>query len=290
MKYKLLGYTLFIIASLVLSIYFRFPGQTLADYIEANSSGIDPKLEISIDRLKPSFPPGIKAESVQLHYAGNPFAELDNFSFLIDLGTLAGKNISCSFETRALEGRLSGNVLVAKENHRNIRLQSRFERLMLEKIDTDSILPNCGISGIISGNLNGELDKLTLQKSRGKFDLKNLALHFKEPLFSVNNYSFSETAVAFAMPDPKTIEVQECTMKGRQMDIESSGKIHLSENMKQSTLDINARVVLYPLFFMDAGDDIPADISNSRSENAVFNLKIGGTVNNPSVSFDKEKQ
>jgi len=249
-----------------------------------------PGLAIQIDQLEPAFPLGIKADSIQLHYAGNAFADLDNFSFLLDILTLAGKDITCSFETRMFEGTLSGNVLVSKKNHQNMQVESKFNSLMLEKINTGSILPHCKISGEMSGNVSGKLERVTLQKSQGKFNLKNLAFHFKEPLFSVKNYSFSDTSAKFEMTDPKTVEIQECTMKGKQMDVESSGKIHLAENIKQSTLDIDARVVLYPMFFMDAGDDIPADISDSRSDNAVFNLKISGTVDHPSVSFDREKQ
>jgi hypothetical protein len=73
---------------------------------------------------------------------------------------------------------------------------------------------------------------------------------------------------------------------GRQLDLHSSGDIRVAEIFQNSRLNLTARVVLHPLFFMDAGDSVPVDVSKTDADNAILHLRIGGTIDQPTIAMD----
>ena len=59
MNRAIVGYILAGIAMLVLFLYLRFPGEALTDYVKAAAAARYPGATLSIDTIRPSFPPGV---------------------------------------------------------------------------------------------------------------------------------------------------------------------------------------------------------------------------------------
>jgi hypothetical protein len=76
-------------------------------------------------------------------------------------------------------------------------------------------------------------------------------------------------------------------MKGQQIDMQASGEIRVARNVQESNLNIKARVILYPMFFMNAGDSMLIDVDKGDSDNVIINLRIKGTIQNPKITADQ---
>ena len=116
MKFKIFGYIIFVAVCLFFSLYARFPGKAAARYIEQMLSQVRPDVNLRIDTLTPCFPPGLKAEAIQIYYAGTPIATLDNSRFFFDLTTLFGNPVTGSFKTGVFDGNMSGLMRVSRKN------------------------------------------------------------------------------------------------------------------------------------------------------------------------------
>ena len=72
------------------------------------------------------------------------------------------------------------------------------------------------------------------------------------------------------------------------MDISSSGDIMIAQQIRQSRLNMKSQIILYPLFFMNAGNSFPPGISRDSSGNTLLSLKISGTLQNPQISIEQQ--
>jgi hypothetical protein len=142
------------------------------------------------------------------------------------------------------------------------------------------------LSGILNGTLTTGFKQRQLLQNEGDLTVSNLVLQFPDPLFSIEAYAFSSGTLKFSMPQDHTFRVDDFSVTGRQLDLHSSGEIRVAEIFQNSRLNLTARVVLHPLFFMNAGDSVPIDVSTTDADNAVFHLRIGGTLHQPTIAMD----
>ncbi len=287
MKLKFWGYFIFVAGSILFSLYVHFPGETAATYIEKTFSQTHPELSLQIDTLHPSFPPGIKADAIRVGYRGMAIATLNKFTASFDLTTLFNNAVTGSFKTRVFDGILSGVLRASKEKPRVIGAETEFNDLKLKDIPLGETLADGKLSGIANGILAIEFKHGLILKNKGEVNFSDLILRFPNALFAVETYAFSSGKLKFFMPEDHIIKIEEFNVTGRQLDLHSSGEIRLAETLQRSRLNINAKVVLYPLFFMNAGDSMPVDVSKTDSDNAVIHLRIGGTIQYPRITVDQ---
>ena len=158
--------------------------------------------------------------------------------------------------------------------------------MKLKNIRLGEILSNGQLSGILNGTLSAVFKQGHIRQSKGDLNFADLILQFPEALFSVETYSFSSGNLKFSMPEDHILKIDDCSLTGRQIDLHSSGIIRIAGIFQNSRLNIKARIVLYPLFFMNAGDSMPVDVSKTDSDNAVIDLRIGGTLQHPTITMD----
>lgn len=286
MKRSIFGYFAFIVACIVFSLYVHFPDRTVAKYFERSFSQIHSGLTIAVAAVNPCFPVGMKADTILVKYSGKPIATLENFKFLLNLNTFLGEAFAGTFKADLFAGVLSGAVKSELENVKGFKTETKIKNMALKHLFLGEYLSDCEFSGILNGTINAGLKQGLIRKSSGDVTVTDIVLQFQAPVFALEKYSFSSGKIKFDMPDHKTIKIENLMLKGRRLDLQSSGDIRVSENFQESRLNMKAQIVLYPLFFMDAGDGVPAGVSKRDSENAVIYLRIGGTVHNPIITVD----
>jgi len=287
MKLKFFGYFIFIAAAIIFSLNVHFPHKTTAKYIERFFSQLNAQIKLQIDDVDPSFPSGIKTDSIQVSYSGIPIATLTNFKSSLELTTIFDKTMKGFFKANVFDGILSGSVRISKVKPRQIDIETNMENLNLKNIRLGKFLLDCNFSGILNGTIEAEFKQKHMVKNHGEAKFTDITLQFPETLFPVETLSFSNGNIKFVMPQDNIIKIEEFLMKGRQVDIISSGEIRVNENFQRSALNLNARLVLYPLFFMNAGANKNVKHLKRDSDNAIINLRIGGTIQNPTISMEQ---
>ncbi len=291
MKLKFFGYFIFIAATIIFSLNVHFPRKATAKYIERFFSQLNAQVKLQIDDVDPSFPSGIKIDSIQVSYSGMPIATLTNFKSSLDLTTVFDKKtMKGFFKTDVFDGFLSGSALISKVKPRQIDIETKIENLNLKNIHLGKFLLDCNFSGILNGTIDAEFNQGHMMKNHGEVKLADITLQFPETIFPVETFSFSNGNIKFVVPQHNIIRIEEFLMKGRQVDIISSGEIRVNENFQRSTLNLNARLVLYPLFFMNAGANKNVNHLKRDSDNAIINLRIGGTIQNPTISMEQKSK
>jgi type II secretion system protein N len=288
MRYKIPGYIVFFIACVGFSLYMQFPAQTLAGYIEKQVAITGKDISIRINALAPSLPLGLKADAIYLSRLGNTVAQVEKAVCAFDMSTLFSENRRVHYRAAFLNGLITGSAILEQKNHENVLVKTRFENILMENLDLGDILSHCQLSGLLNGSFDGALTKGVLKAKQGEITISNLVLGFSKPVYAIEQFAFSLAELRFNMPDHQVIRIENLKMAGRQMDITASGDIILARKPEQSRLNMKTRIILYPLFFMNAGDASPVDVTRDDSDNAVFQLQIGGTIQNPLVTFDKD--
>lgn len=287
MKLKLLGYFLFVVACIVFSLYVHFPGQTIATDIENRMLQLLPEAAMQIEPVVPCFPLGVKTAGITFGNGKSPLIAMQNVRFLLDLTTLFADSIRTDVKADLLEGVLEGRVGMPRKTPRDLEIETRVQRIQLNQVHLERILSGCQVSAVVDATLNAALKENNIQALQGEMNLVDLVLQFDAPRFSIETFSFSTGNMTFDMAADYILNIQSCVLKGRQADIHSSGTVHVSPEVKKSRLDIKAKIVLYPLFFMNAGESAPIEVEKNKSDNAMVFLHITGTIETPVIAMDQ---
>lgn len=290
MKLKIFGYALFVVICIVFSLYVRFPSRSAAAYIEQHLFHADSRLSIKIENLKPCFPPGLKADTLFFSHDKELLAKLEKFRSAVDVTTVFNAFQKIRFRARVFDGTLSGIVRASRKSPMEIGIDARVETLGLKAVDLDKLIADCRFSGLVNGKISAGLQQGHLAKLAGEFTGTTIALDFAEPLFAIETYSFSSGNVKFGIKGPGIIKIDDLTLKGRQADIQASGDIRMGDILQKSRLNLDARVVLYPVFFMNAGDSVPVAMPRGDADRTTLHLRIGGTFENPTIGLDRGKK
>ena len=101
---KRLLYFIYIIAIIALFIYYLFPSDAVKKYIAFNLNRANPELNITIDNIKPVFPPGLRLYNVSLYHLSDLLLEAEQIKITLGLLSLFRPKITFSFKAKAYEG------------------------------------------------------------------------------------------------------------------------------------------------------------------------------------------
>ncbi|NWH05639.1 type II secretion system protein GspN [Desulfobacter latus] len=287
MKLKIAGYILFFAGTLVFALYYRFPGDLAGEVINRELSRVDRRGSLDFQALSPALPFGAAAENIILNWQGSPVVALGDSRISLNLASLTRAEREVLFELHPFGGRVSGHAVVGSDDSKSLRLNAVFESLKPAGVNLGPDLSGCRLSGMLNGSAEARIDKGHMAELNGEFNWGRLALDFPEPLFGIRQFSFSKGQIAFQSQGENEIQIKNCNFKGPRMDVEVSGTLRPGRSIGKTGLHLNTAFVLYPLFFMDAGNASPRQVRRGQTDNVVLHLKIRGTLENPAITMDK---
>lgn len=245
---------------------------------------------MDIKEIKPVFPPGIKTDTLIVTYSGIPLMGLEKFKLGVALSSVFSDTSRYPFTGSTKEGTISGNIISEKSQQGQIGVESEFKSLVFDHINLGKYLYDLQLSGVFTGKIAGEIDKQKLKTGQGDFIVENALFDLNALDFWMDEIAFSFVAVMFTMPDPVTLKIETCRMKGKQLDLESSGEIKIAPLFENSRLDLTVSILLHPQFFMEAGNSIPAEMARGNSDGTKLDVIIQGTLQNPKIEMLQGKQ
>ena len=86
-------YTLYIIGITLFFLWYLFPSDTLKDYLAYRLGQSNPDVTVTIDRISPVLPPGIKLHEVDFSHQNMALAssnrQAESLSLLVNSGVVA---------------------------------------------------------------------------------------------------------------------------------------------------------------------------------------------------------
>jgi len=184
---KWLLYSIYIIAASAFFIYWLFPSDTIKDYIILKAGESNPDLTITIDRVKPNFPPGLKFYDVSLSNKENPTIDAEWIKVVPKFLTIFSDQKTFSFKGRTCEGSLDGEATITEsETGPRMTVDADLAGILMKDIHAIQDPSAYQISGILDG-------KITYTREKANEALINAKLTASDANFEVLGSVFFQT-------------------------------------------------------------------------------------------------
>jgi type II secretion system protein N len=264
----MVGYPLAGIAMLFLFLYLRFPGEALTDYVKAVVAARYPGVTLSIDTIRPSFPPGFAFSDITVGLRDRPDPILRADSLTIRPGGLAllGGRLAILAAAAGYGGEVRGRVefsrpfslegqLTAAVDIRDLRIDKwTWLRELFARQVTGTLKGSVAFSGAAEALKNGT-GTVDFTLTSGTYPLQESFLGMDKI-----DYSRVEGKASFRNG---ALKVTQLTLSGEKLRCSLKGNILLADDFQASQIDLNGTIEL-PL-----------------QGNKRVALTIGGTIGNP---------
>jgi type II secretion system protein N len=288
---SILGYVLYGVILTLALLYLRFPSHAVEEYVQAMGAGASPPLAVSVDRIAPSIPFGLKFLKTRVSVRNapdRPILRADRLSIKPSLLSFLGGKSDYAFYCAAYKGKASGSISLRQgEKPPSIDTEIELTNVDLGEYTYLQALVGRTVKGTLSGTivydgqyrpvLNGS-GKATLSMSEGVVELA-------EPFLTLTAIDFDELETDMVLNN-RTIEVQRLAFKGKQLQGTLSGTITLREALTDSVLSLTGTIEPFAALFQSAeGVDETVAFLRGRLNKGTFTFMIKGTLGQPEIQF-----
>ncbi|MDM8550451.1 type II secretion system protein GspN [Desulfobacterales bacterium HSG2] len=288
---KWLLYSIYIIAASAFFIYWLFPSDMITDYIIRKADESNPDLTITIDRVKPNFPPGLKFYDVSLSNKESPAIDAEWIKVVPKFLTLFSDQKTFSFKGRTCEGNLEGEATITEsETGPRMTVDADLAGILMKDIHAIQDPSKYKLSGILDGKITYTREKANeavinakLTASDANFEVLGSVfskLGLLASLFDAGNYTFKSIDADLEIKNKKKFEIRECVLKGNQLGGNISGSVELRTPRGRSTLNLKGTIRPHPSFLAKLGSLASQFFKGKGNENG-RPFKIRGTFDNP---------
>ena len=278
---KTLLYTAYIIGITVIFLYYLFPSEAVRDYVVYKIARVNPGISVTIDRVSPVLPPGIKLHAVGIAHGNQALIDLDNVKITPGLLSFFSSTKTARFKSRVNAGSVDGWAQV-----------NRLSDQPTEKIEgTISGVQVQGIPALkrltahkITGNLDGDFMIAGTGPNRsmtGNLTLSDGRIDFDQPVIGQSSLGFKKIEADLVLNNGN-LTIKKCSARGSQLDADIAGTIALNTGRRPNALNLNGSVTPHHGFLAKMENSMPADLlRQKKTGKTAISFKIGGTLEVP---------
>ena len=262
-------------------IYYLFPSDTVKNIITSHFNTANPGVNITIDHITPSFPPGLKLHHVNLYYLNDAMFNSEEIKITPNLLSLLGSRRIFFFKGSAFKGILEGRGEFSKNRpYQNYMVQGKFSGVQMEEISTVKHYFGRSIKGMLSGEFTCRSGGESGGSLGAKLVISDGDVELLTPVFSMKRIPFSQIDADLTMMD-RRLKVKRCDIKGAPMDGSISGAVTLKQPPGTSYLKLSG-VIKPNRLFLETLENFPADLLPEKlMKKGVIRIRIYGTVDEP---------
>jgi len=272
--------SIYIIVITALFIYYLFPSDAVKKYIAFNLNRANPELNITIDNIKPVFPPGLRLYNVSLYRLSNLLLEAKQIKITPGLLSLFRPKTTFFFKAEAYEGLLEGRADIMANK---LMINADLSGVRTKDMSVVQNLSNRKISGMLSGKVTYTGNREFAGTVNAKLTLSNCEVELVTPVFNLESFSFESIAAEVAMNNQK-IQINECIIKGNQADGRISGSVNLKNPLGKSVLNLTGTIKPHHLLVENMQNIFPVKSLLKTGESGLP-IKLYGTIDQPCFSL-----
>jgi type II secretion system protein N len=287
MKTKWFSYVLFALILTVCFLYALFPSDQLKNFLIFHLNKNHADIKITIDRIIPAFPPGIRLYNVNVYQMTDPVLIMEKIKLAPDLLSLFRPDIVFFFKANTCGGIIDGSGTLARNSaFKKINVDATVKDVQLAKIHAMQGLNRRNISGVLEGRLtytydptSGEDVKATIVIADGKIELLN-------PILMLDAIALSSIESSFVIKN-RSLHFKKCSFEGDQMDGIIAGSVVLQKPLERSVLKLVGTIRPNPTLLADLEKDLPKNLIPRKvfSKNGL-SIKLNGTIEKPIFSMN----
>jgi hypothetical protein len=245
---QIVGYTIYGILIFIALFYLRFPNDVVVNYITSTLSERNPNVMLSIDSIKPSLPPGLKANNLTLGFKDEADSTIQADMLTVRPGLLSllkGKS-TLIFYAITYGGTIEGNLALAnlRSGEGPVNTEISFDSLNIDKCSylTDKL--GRQITGKFQGSLTYNIGNEGFAGSTGNlnFTILNGTYQLLESLLGFDKLDFSKIEGQMTLKS-SVLKIDKLKLTGEKVRCSLKGNIVLNSNaIKSSQIDITCDV------------------------------------------------
>ncbi len=284
---KWIWYCLYAVILAIFFIYILFPSKDIREYLIRSAGNIHPDLVVSIKKVSPTLPPGIKIKDIRMSLRNNPeemvFQSEQIYVRPKILSLITGNN-KYAFKGRLYDGTVSGLVQSAKSPDKN----AVEVRISMENI---SIRENSGFFSKISDRVEGALNGNITYRGRinnpmsgdgdAEITLSEGLFKMARPVLGLDEIEFSEFKMEGNLKENR-FNITRGDLTGEHMAGSISGPISLNNHIPDSRLNLKAEIELHPSIFQVSPEIRDAlNMLKKGMKDGKLSFNIKGTIEKP---------
>jgi type II secretion system protein N len=280
-------YLTFITTAMVFLIYYLFPSELVKRYIIFKISQINPDLEVSIGHVFPTFPPGLRFDTVSFEYAGNRMLEAEEMRVVPRLASLLRARRTLLFSLNAYSGSVIGKAfIIARNKNGQFDIEAIISGMQLADIPVIKNQSAFKLSGVLGMEISYQNGPKIGNTMRARMEILDIELQ-SENLFLNQDLMAFERIEAYLFMRDRRIELESCNFTGDQFDGMLSGFGVLKNPVNKSTIELSGRLnPHHPFLSQQDGNLPPAILDALKSETEDILILIRGSIENLSFSFE----
>jgi len=284
---KTLLYTAYIIGITIFFLWYLFPSDTLRAYLAYRLTQGNSDVSVTIDRVSPALPPGLKLQNVVIARQAVTLIDLESLKVMPELLSLFRERSAVNFMGRAYEGSLHGRVEFSDDRQgQGIKIDANIARIQVQQISALKQLSEHEISG----GLDGSFVYAHTPPNRslaGNLTVTNCRILLATPVFNQKSFDFKNVEADLRLQNNSLI-VKEFNARGNQLDLNLAGNIALNAtDPAKNMLNLTGTVTPHHVFLAKIENDIPVEmLRNKKTGSTAISFKVDGTMDDPGFSLN----
>lgn len=284
---KWFGYIFFCIIIAAGLLYYRFPSDTLKDYLQITAKKLHSSVTLSIGQIKPSLAFGLTLKQSELSNKDNPAKKLFRADSLFikpdGWAYLKGKK-KYYFKCSAYKGDIKGYVNI-KKNSAAIPFDTEIELrdIDLAKHEQLKSLTGWQVDGILSASIffTGEYKNLIDGNGEVRLKLVDGTIDLSVPILTIGTVAFQEIKGDMTLKR-QMINLKHLELEGPLMKSSITGTISLKKKFEKSILNLKGTIEPFASFFKSMGSvSKTVTLFKQRLKRGVIHFMIQGTLDDP---------
>ncbi len=290
-KKRWIGYTLYGILMTIVLLYYRFPSETLREYLLETADSLHPKLDISIDSISPSLLFGLKLHGTQISLDENPGKAVltaDDLTIRPKVRSLFQGRYEWDIVCSAYNGILEGHFLFEKDLFKlPFEATAAFKGIRLNRMSALNDVIGIPIEGIFNGTVTYRGSERFPGNNTGEAAVKisDCRVELREPILTITSLDFNDISAQFVL-NRQRLTVKAIEFRGRDMNGTLSGRINLKRDILDSYLDLRGTIEPFADLVKDlTGSPDFSKRFGKQSKQGKFSFTIRGTLQRPRFKF-----
>jgi len=283
---RTLLYTAYIIGITVIFLYFLFPSDAVKDYVVYKITRGNPGVSVTIDRVSPVLPPGIKLHDVGIAHGNRALVDLDSLKITPGLLSFFSNTKTARFKGHVNGGTVNGWAEVdSSKNQPAEKIEGTISGIQVQGVPALKHLSAYKISGNLGGDftIGGAGPRRSMT---GKLTLLNCRVDFDQPIIGQSSLSFKNINAELVL-NKGTLVIKKFSARGNQLNADISGTIALNRSSRGNALNLNGSVTPHHGFLTKIGSSIPADLlQQKKAGKTAISFTIGGTLEAPNFRLN----
>lgn len=290
-KGKWIGYLLYCVLLTAALLYYRFPSESIADYLESVVAKANPRIILSLESLRPGFPLSVDLIDAKISLKKaprKPLLRVKNVSLRPEAWAFLHGTPVYHFDAYVYAGNIKGDVRF--ENQELIApftTTMKLKDLHIGRHPYLSPLIGRDVSGILGGDIvyTGQYTNLIEGVGEAILSISEGRVKLLQPILGLESLQFDRLSMKITLKNKK-VALSDVGLEGRAVKGQLSGIIILNNDIPASRLDLRGTLEpLGGLFGNLKGDSNSLKFLRKSLKSLKRSFVIRGTFRDPEFKF-----